>query len=238
MIASGHRVLLYALAILLCGVAAPGRAGRDVVLVELYTSQGCSSCPPADRLLGELVGRDDVLPLSLHVDYWDYLGWRDTFGMPEATERQKQYRDAWDARYVYTPQMVVDGRVEVRGARADELDAAIAAARADAPSAWIELTAEGAVLRCAMGGAPEGSVVWLAQYDRERTVEIERGENAGRQMTYHNVVRSIEALGTVSAVGEDDLVMPLPEAGRGVAIWLQEPGGGRILAVARHGPTS
>ncbi|MBK0399084.1 DUF1223 domain-containing protein [Limibaculum sp. M0105] len=220
--------------------AAPGSAtaGESVVLVELFTSQGCSSCPPADKLLGELAGRDDVLPLSLHVDYWDYLGWRDTFGMPAATTRQKAYRDAWDARYVYTPQMVVDGHVEVRGAQRTELDAAIAEARAGQPPARIELTVEGSMLRCSMTGVPEGSVVWMAEYEAARTVEIERGENAGRSITYHNVVHALEALGPAPANSGDSLLLAMPGLGMGLAIWVQEPDGGRVLAVARHAPTS
>lgn len=233
-----RRLILPGLAAALMGPGEAARADPDLVLVELFTSQGCSSCPPADALIGKLAARDDVLPLGLHVDYWDYLGWRDTFGLPAATERQKTYRDAWDARYVYTPQIVVDGHVEVRGPREADLEAAIAEARALSVPTWIEITAEGATLRCRVGDAPEGSVVWMARYTLAETVRIERGENAGREINYHNVVEAIEALGPATGEGEDMLVLPQPEPGKGIAIWVQAPNGGRVLAVARHVPTS
>ncbi|MDT8344619.1 MAG: DUF1223 domain-containing protein [Thermohalobaculum sp.] len=213
-------------------------ADPDLVLVELFTSQGCSSCPPADKLIGDLAGRDDVLALGMHVDYWDYLGWKDTFGLAAATARQKAYRDAWGARYVYTPQMVVNGHVEVRGARGDALDAAIAEAKADASATWVEITAEGATLRCRIGGAPEGSEVWLVRYTLRETVAIGHGENAGREITYHNIVDSLEKLGPATAMDEDTIVLPEPGPGTGIAMWVQEPNGGRVLAVARHTPTS
>lgn len=233
-----RRLILPGLAAALMGQGATAHAEQDLVLIELFTSQGCSSCPPADALLGELAARDDVLPLGLHVDYWDYLGWRDTFGLPAATERQKSYRDAWDARYVYTPQIVVDGQVEVRGPREADLEAAIAEVRAVPGRTSIELMAEGATLRCRVGDAPEGSIVWMARYDLEETVRIERGENAGREITYHNVVETIEALGPAPGPGEDMLVVPQPQPGKGIAMWVQAPNGGRVLAVARHAPTS
>ena len=103
---------------------------RQPVVVELYTSQGCSSCPPADAFLGELARQDDVIALSLHVDYWDYMGWTDTFASPVTTARQRAYKQALNSRYVYTPQIVVDGRGHAVGSRRAEVRTLIAEAQA------------------------------------------------------------------------------------------------------------
>ena len=105
---------------------------RQPVVVELYTSQGCSSCPPADAFLGELARQDDVIALSLHVDYWDDMGWKDTFASPNTTARQRAYKQVLNSRYVYTPQIVVDGRGHAVGSRRAEVRALIAEARARA----------------------------------------------------------------------------------------------------------
>ncbi len=110
------------------GFSVADQAADDVVMVELCTSKGCSSCPPADANLGKLSRRDDVIALSMHVDYWDYLGWRDTFAKREHTERQVAYRDAMGARVIYTPQMVVQGRFDVPGYRPDQIEEAIGTA--------------------------------------------------------------------------------------------------------------
>src|SRR5215510_9766639 len=111
------------------GLAAPP-ASADPVLVELFTSQGCSSCPPADKLLGELSQRSGVVALAFHVDYWDYIGWKDKFAKPEYTDRQKGYRDALNLRTLYTPQMVIDGRLDVVGSERSEVESFISDAAA------------------------------------------------------------------------------------------------------------
>lgn len=226
------------LAACLLAVSPQQGAADELVLVELFTSQGCSSCPPADEALAELVARDDVLALSMHVDYWDYLGWRDTFGMAETTARQQDYRETWDARYVYTPQMVVDGQVEVRGARLPDIEEAIVEAKRAPHPAKVALEPEGGRLRVTCADAPAEAIVWAARYAPARKVSIEKGENAGRQMTYHNVVERLERLGTVAEAETGRLTLSPPPPGRGLAVWLQHGPGGPVMAVARHAPGS
>src|SRR5437868_14761375 len=131
------RSLVLVSALLAAAPAVAGETTRPIV-VELFTSQGCSSCPPADALLGELARRDDVLPLAFHVDYWDRLGWKDPFSSAAATARQRTYARQLDAANVYTPQMVVDGRIDVVGSYRDQVLRAIDRARQDAATVPIE----------------------------------------------------------------------------------------------------
>jgi len=165
------------------------------VVVELFTSQGCAACPPADNMMADLAARDDVIALSLHVDYWNYLGWEDTFSQAIFTERQYGYGRAAGSTVVYTPQLIVDGQDRVMGARAMELADQIAAHRAVPDPVAIEVDADAAnagfVIRAswmAPDPAPD-MVVQLVAYSPREVVDISRGENAGRVAEYHNVVR-------------------------------------------------
>ena len=160
--------------------AAPATAEQPVV-VELFTSQGCAACPPADALLNELSERDDVLALSMHVDYWDYLGWRDTFASTETTARQYAYRDAAGANIVYTPQIIVQGRPDDAGSDRASLNAALDAADAMPPRMSIELVDAPGMVYAMLQPGPEPIevTVWVVTYDRESTVDIQRGENRG-----------------------------------------------------------
>lgn len=178
--------------------AATDASGDPPVVVELFTSQGCSSCPPADALLAELAERPDVLALSLNVDYWDYIGWRDPYGSPVHTQRQRAYGKTFNLHYVFTPQMIVDGRTSVVGSRREEVLAAIAAAKARTKPVEITFTTEngGSVIVPAGHAPDEGATIWLAVYDRRQTTEVARGENAGRTIENANVVRLLERLGT------------------------------------------
>ncbi|MEM9583676.1 MAG: DUF1223 domain-containing protein [Pseudomonadota bacterium] len=171
----------------------PAQSAQADVVVELFTSQGCSSCPPADELLAELTKRDGVIALSLHVDYWDYLGWKDEFANPAFTQRQRGYAAQAGSSMIYTPQMIVGGKDSVVGTRGMELadyinkHAAMAApvklvAKRDGRS--VTVRAEVA------GSAPQRMVVQLVEYSPSETVAIKRGELAGHNLTYHNVVRS------------------------------------------------
>ncbi len=212
-------------------------ATRPAVVVELFTSQGCSSCPPADALLGELAGRPDVIALSLHVDYWDYIGWKDPFGSPMNTARQRRYVEELGLRYVYTPQMIIDGRINAVGSRRDEvLDAIERAGRERAGFDIRFVESGGGKVVIPAGHAPEnGATVWLAVYDRSHETEIKRGENAGRKLRNTNVVRSLERLGTW--MGER-LEIPLDLAGAaargrdGCAVIVQQGRNGPVLAAA------
>lgn len=207
-------------------------ADMPVVLVELFTSQGCSSCPPADLNLARLAERTDVLALSLHVDYWDYLGWRDTFGQQAHTKRQMVYRDLMGARVIYTPQVIVHGAQDVPGHRVKALDAAIARARDGSDTARLAIVTERGMLKAVIEAAdePERCTLWIATYEQSRTVEIKRGENAGRSITYHNVVKQLMRVGSWDGTAQK-LALPQPGAGQGVAVWLQDDGTGHVLAV-------
>ena len=229
-------VLLAILGLGWLGTVAPAAVADEApVLVELFTSQGCSSCPPADKLLGELSQRDDLIALSLHVDYWDYLGWRDTFAQRRFTERQIAYRDAWHENVVYTPQMVIHGLRDVRRLRRDELAAAIAAARETEAPVSVSIERQGGMLKCRIEPGPEHAVgvIWIAKYTLNETVPVGRGENAGRTLTYHNVVTSLNRIGAWAGTATEDVAMPQPEPGEGVAIWLQAGEGGPILTAAK-----
>lgn len=206
----------------------------DVVLVELFTSQGCSSCPPADANLGRLTQREDVLALSLHVDYWDYLGWRDTFARREHTQRQMSYRDYMGARVIYTPQMVVHGRFDVPGYNPDAITEAIGNAYRLTRSANIAITQKTGMLKALISAAAmdDPATIWMASFAKEAQVQIERGENTGRTITYHNVVEKLMRVGQWSAGEAQEIMLPQPESGEGVAIWLQNDATGEILTAS------
>ncbi len=210
-------------------------------LVELFTSQGCSSCPPADAYLGELAQRDDVVALSFHVNYWDYIGWRDPFATDATTQRQRDYGWRLAQGRVYTPQIVVDGVVHAVGSDRTAVDRAIAHSQ-DAAGDPLEITASpapdgGVVLALSEGTAPEPAVVWLARYDATHTTEIPRGENRGVRLTNFNVVRALSKIGEWTG---KPIEIPLSPAqmsageeipGGGCAIIVQARGDGPVLAV-------
>ena len=202
------------------------------VVVELYTSQGCSSCPPADELAGELTEIPGVLPLSFHVDYWDYIGWKDPFASPYNTERQRSYARELALRYVYTPQMVIDGSYDAVGFRRGEVFGAIKNAAADQADIEMAIDPQTGQLLVPAGEAPaDGATLWLAVYDHQHSTEIKRGENAGRNLSYYNVVRDLRELGTWN--GEAlELALDLSDVGENDAcvVLLQEGKTGRILS--------
>ena len=222
------------LASLFLPAAAMADGADNVVMVELFTSQGCSSCPPADENFAKLAARRDVLALSLHVDYWDYLGWQDTFGQAEHTLRQAQYRDRMGGRVLFTPQIIVDGAASVPGFRRDLVDAAIKAAEKLPHPARIEIDRDGGMLNAEITGAADRgpSTIWVASYDRAATVEIERGENAGRTVTYRNVVEKLMRVGPWRGDRAARFPLPQPAHGEGVAVWVQDDRTGRILAAS------
>ena len=230
------RHVRYLLAVPLALGGSLAMAGERAVVVELFTSQGCSSCPPADALLADLAARDDVIALALHVDYWDYLGWHDSFASPAFTERQKAYAHALGERMIYTPQMVVDGREGIVGSKADAVRAAIAAglARPDTADVSIEAEAEGLSVRLAARRAPvPAAVVNLVTYAAPQTVAITRGENSGHAITYTNPVRSWMRLG--SWRGDAAVwTVPFPEDAAGVAVLVQDAESMAVLGAARH----
>jgi hypothetical protein len=203
------------------------------LVVELFTSQGCSSCSPADRLLGELAEQDDVVPLSFHVTYWDRLGCSDTFALEDSTRRQETYADRLGLDRLYTPQMVIGGRIDVVGSARGRVLEAVELLRSH-PEAGPELAVAGD--RLSVGaGAKNAAAIWLIAFDERHDVAIGRGENRGRALRYHHVVRDIARLGDWR--GQTlEIGLPLSrlsQAGRsGAAVLVQRRSDGVILAAA------
>ena len=203
------------------------------MVVELFTSEGCSSCPPADALLGELAQRPDIVALAFHVDYWDYIGWKDPYASAANTQRQHDYAAALGLHMVYTPQMVVDGRTDVgrfgarrrrgrdrQGRRGPKLAIAI------------EKDAGGYRVAIPAAAPPAGgpATVWLALFDSERETRVKRGENGGRTLKEYNIVREWRRIATWDGSA---LSLPLAMTGKpaqdGCAIIVQSGPVGPIL---------
>jgi hypothetical protein len=175
-------------------------AGEPRAFLELFTSQGCSSCPPADKLLGELSGDPSVVAVSVPIDYWDYLGWKDTLASPGDSARQRAYARLRGDRQVYTPQIVVNGAMHVLGSDRAAIERAITQTDRNAAvmSLPVLLSVGGSNLNVKIGAverARAGGEVWLCPLAKTVPVEIGRGENHGRTITYHNVVRRWVKLG-------------------------------------------
>lgn len=222
--------------------AAPAAAGevRDApkAVLELFTSQGCSSCPPADRLLSQLAARKDIIALAFHVDYWDYVGWRDTFGTEANSKRQRDYAQSWGSSRVYTPQLVVNGASNVVGSRRDDVNEAIDAASLTLP---VALRVRNDMLVIDIAGRPgqQDAVIWLVTFIDKADVAIERGENSGRKIAYSQVVTGHQILGMWEASSGVHLKLPLSEVfrgpGTGAVIMVQEENNdlpGRIVGAA------
>ncbi len=215
-------------AFLACATALAQQPSRPLVL-ELYTSQGCSSCPPAEALLGELTERADVLPLAFHVDYWDGLGWRDRFALPAAAPQQRWWAMANGLPGVFTPQLIIDGRRSVVGS---DRAAIIAALREPRTTVAVQAELRDGVVQVSV---PERSstevydVYAIAYLPRAETV-IARGENAGRTLTEWNIVRSWRRLGVSRGAAAVFTVTQsaLPTDATRVAIVLQDAGRGGI----------
>jgi hypothetical protein len=221
----------------LAGPASDRNAKRPVV-VELYTSQGCSSCPPADALLGQLSARKDVLAISLPVTYWDMLGWRDTLASEANTQRQKEYAKQLGRGGIYTPQMIIDGASDVIGSREQTVQAAIAARASDMQNVAVQVGGDKQQVHISVGpGTVHGgreATIWMLEILPQATVRIGDGENGGHTVTYHNVVRGIRSVGTWK--GEPvTLNLPRSETApphRGIAVLVQQGGYGRVLGAA------
>jgi hypothetical protein len=172
--------------------AAAEAAGTRRTVVELFTSQGCSSCPPADAFLAELVARPDVMALTYHVDYWDYLGWKDTFGDADFSQRQYDYANARGDMDVYTPQIIVHGGKHFVGSNRDAVSKSIEKANGTA-AVELAITAKGSEIGVHVGeGVADGeTMLWVLPITSRASVKILKGEIAGREVTYHNIVRKI-----------------------------------------------
>ena len=208
-------------------------AAEGPVVVELFTSQGCSSCPPADKVFSQIVDRDDVIAIALHVDYWDYLGWKDEFADPSFTQRQRAYARAAGSRTVYTPQMVVGGKDPIVGTRPMELAELLEKHRATPNPVKVTLQRDGDRVRIAASGdVGAGAVVHILTYTPKATVNIRRGENAGRRLDYHNTVNKIVEVGKWDGRSDYRAAVRMPDSAP-VVVLVQQRGAGPILGAAR-----
>jgi hypothetical protein len=207
-------------------------AADGPVLVELFTSQGCSSCPSADAAFAHLLARPEVLPLAFHVTYWDRLGWPDTLGDSRFDQRQRAYAKLLGSSGVYTPQMVIQGRVDVVGSEHDRVLAVVDRVHERAPATPITFDGDHALLPAHSLEHP--AHLWLAAFDAHYTVPVTRGENAGRTLEHANAVRDFIELGSWDGVARA-VVLPLEglrSAGRtGLALVVQDDQTGGVIAV-------
>ncbi len=180
--------------------ASPAIAGDPRAVVELFTSQGCSSCPAADKLLGELAKDSSIIAISLPIDYWDYLGWKDTLADPRFSKRQKAYSLVRGDREVYTPQVIVNGTVHVLGSDRNSIESAIVSTRKTSATMSVPVTMAVAngklnVSVPASKSETESGEIWACAVSRSVPISIGRGENRGREVTYTNVVRNVLKVG-------------------------------------------
>jgi len=238
--------LLLALAASASGVRAGSATGA--ALVELFTSEGCSSCPPADALLERLdadARRDGrpLIALSFHVTYWDQQGWRDPFSDAAFTRRQSEYANRFALQSLYTPQMVVDGRDEFVGSNAAAADRALRDAFARPRATHIALAASASgrtvIATCKVSGAPGQAVLWVAWADSERTSSPDRGENGGRRLHHVHVVRALARVALTAGAYEDTVRLTRPEAVPGsIVAWVQLGDAGDVLAATSAAASS
>jgi hypothetical protein len=224
------------------GPSAHAESGKPLIVVELYTSQGCSSCPAADAFLGELLDmRTDIIGLEFHVDYWDNLGWKDIFSSTESTVRQRAYARTLGLSYVFTPQMVINGSASEVGSDKMAVMTAIENAR-DNSARHLDITvtqdSDGG-LKTALPAAATGegdATIWLVNFDRHHRTEVTAGENTGRMMKNNHVVRGHKAIGTWTGAALEISIEPDQLAGEGAsdgcAILVQSGKSGPIIGAA------
>ncbi|EKF18675.1 DUF1223 domain-containing protein [Nitratireductor pacificus] len=227
--------LLVALALCLPQATLAGSSSRPLGVVELFTSQGCSSCPPADAVLADLARSGDVVALAYHVDYWDYLGWRDALGSPENTARQRAYAQALDNTSIYTPQAIVNGQRDMNGARRDRIWSALDGMALEERGLRADISIEDrgdsiVITTGTLAGDGTGSAgttvnahVVLIDFTPQQSVEIRTGENRGKTLDYWNVVNGMQTIGMWSGAPKS---FELPKAevmkkGNGCAVLLQ-----------------
>jgi hypothetical protein len=193
-------------------------------VLELFTSQGCSSCPSADAKLMDLQKQADFITLAYHVDYWDYIGWTDTFGAKANTDRQKAYAQSWGSSMIYTPELVVNGLKGVVGSRDKDVSGALGAAKLAVP---VSLAVSDKMLSITVdpGAAGGEAAIWLVTFKDRQSVAIDRGENSGRTMDYTQIVTGRQMLGMWDPASGTHLKLPLSEimtgGANGAAILVQ-----------------
>jgi len=224
-------ILLAAVTLMMAHNAEAGE--QDLTVIELFTSEGCSSCPPADTFVGELADRDDILALSLHVDYWDYIGWKDRFADARYTKRQRKYARQFALRYVYTPQVVVDGSYQSVGSDRREIFDAVGKSKSlKKIPIKLKNSPDGMVLDLA--STDVGPVnVYSIFYDRYQESNVRRGENSGRKLVHANVVRDMTRIATWQGKPVRLSIPASPNGGDVCAVILQSASTGQIIGAAR-----
>ena len=213
--------------------AAPVFAAKPPVVVELFTAQGCSSCGKANQIVADLADDKGVLALTYSVDYWDYLGWSDTFAKPAFAARQRAYAQKFALRDVPTPQVVIAGREQASGAKAEAIETLVkTAAKAPANPPDIEFVGVTRVAVCS-GPAPRGGgEVWLVRYDpREQDIAVKRGDNRGQTLIHRNVVRELVKLGTWNGRPKRYRLTASSDEALKTVILVQGAKGGRVIGV-------
>lgn len=212
----------------LTAMLAASPAMAQPVVLELFTSQGCSSCPPADALLTELAARPDVLPLAFHVDYWNRLGWQDAFSSRAFTDRQRHYAGQLPNTQVYTPELVINGRRDAVGSDRVAVLSAISTAKSD-PQIPVTLSRHADGVEIEVGAGHNSGAIWLVGYDVQHRTPVANGENGGRTLTESNIVRSLTQISSWEGSALH-LSAAIPQGER-VAVLLQAPDGA-ILGAA------
>ncbi|TPW30972.1 DUF1223 domain-containing protein [Martelella alba] len=223
-------VLKHAIAIVMLLLAASATAGeisRPIGVVELFTSQGCSSCPPADRAMADLADRDGIIVLTYHVDYWNYLGWSDTMSTAQNTQRQYGYGHTMGRSGVYTPQVILNGRQQMKGTNADKISATLAAmtTSGNGPDVPISAHMNGDELDIHIGAGTGKADVVVVYFASHEAVKINAGENKGKIVDYRNIVNDIETVAMWNG-SEKNITLPArvlePRKSDGCAILLQK----------------
>ncbi|MCF6199739.1 MAG: DUF1223 domain-containing protein [Hyphomicrobiaceae bacterium] len=224
-------------------LSASATSNQPKIVLELFTSQGCSSCPRADALFPYYIGRKDVIALSMSVDYWDYIGWRDTLAKPIFTARQRSYGSTIGDGIIYTPEIVVDGRAHFNGSDKRAINKMIERrkkALAGRPHVGLGVTTKGDMLHVSVGEKTpdmhiKKATLWMALFSKKKSVRITRGENQGRSLSYHNVVSELTPIGRWTG---EKMLLKLPKkqimqrGADGCVILLQNGDGGPIIAAA------
>ncbi|WP_374623020.1 DUF1223 domain-containing protein [Devosia sp.] len=225
-----HRFFVFIMLVVLAS-SLPAAAGElrqgPRAVVELFTSQGCSSCPKADAMLAELGERGDIVALAYHVDYWDYVGWEDTFGERAFSDRQRDYAQSWGSSRIFTPQLIVNGAGGVVASKQEAVDAALA--RAALPVlVGLSCDDDDKLMTITISGGDDQmeGVVWLVTFIDRAEVDIERGENKGRKIAYTQIVTGRQVVGMFRPGSEGQIRLPLDEVltgkANGVAILVQQ----------------
>lgn len=209
-------------------ILSPLHAASSTKVFELFTSQGCSSCPPADRIAASLADNPDILVLSYHVDYWNYLGWKDPYSSEASTQRQRDYAAAWNTRRIYTPQAIIQGKHDIVGSNRRAIQTQL---NNDTSQDWLTLSVKksnGTLYYTLPESSVKEAEIWLVTFDKNTKNAVPRGENSGKTLLHRNSVTHIQTLGKWNG-SERSTTIELPNRSDGIAILIQQPNHGAML---------